>query len=91
MEIPMRRSRRSLELTRRRFLAGAGGLLALGLAGCSGAAGGSGEGGSSGEMRVIEHKYGRAGVEGEPKRIVSLGFQEHAFLYALGVKPVAVR
>lgn len=76
--------------TRREFLAGAGGLLVFGLAGCGGGAGGA-SGDGSGEARIVEHKYGSTEIEGEPGRVVSLGFQEHDFLFALGVAPVAVR
>ncbi len=65
----------------------------LGLAGCGGGAGGdeSGEEGGSGEARTVEHKFGETEVEGEPGRVVSIGYQEHDFLFALGVSPVAVR
>ncbi len=75
--------------TRREFLAGAGGLFVLGLAGCGGSGGESGD--SSGEARTVEHKYGSTEIEGEVGRVVSIGYQEHDFLFALGVSPVAVR
>jgi iron complex transport system substrate-binding protein len=77
-------------VTRREFLAGMGGLFVFGLAGCGGGAG-SEDSGGSGEARVVEHKYGRTEIEGRPERVVSIGYQEHDFLYALGVSPVAVR
>jgi iron complex transport system substrate-binding protein len=75
--------------TRGEFLAGAGSLFVLGLAGCGGGSGG--DGGGSGETRTVEHKFGSTEIEGEPGRVVSIGYQEHDFLYALGVSPVAVR
>lgn len=77
--------------TRREFLVGAGSLLLLGsgtLAGCGGGAGG---GASSGDTRTIEHKYGETEISGTPERIVSIGYQEHDFIFALGFAPVAVR
>ncbi|AHY45453.1 ABC-type Fe3+-hydroxamate transport system periplasmic component [Rubrobacter radiotolerans] len=79
-------------LSRREFLAGVGGMLVLGAAGCGGGSGGS-EGGSGGsaQTRTVEHKYGSTEIEGMPERVVSLGYQEHDYLYALGVSPVGVR
>lgn len=65
----------------------------LGAAGCGGGAvdrSGSGEGGLA-EARTIEHKFGSTEVSGELGRVVSIGYQEHDFLFALGVEPVAVR
>ncbi|QYJ16653.1 hypothetical protein Rxycam_02488 [Rubrobacter xylanophilus DSM 9941] len=72
--------------TRREFLAGVGALLLLLSAGCAG-----GGGGSQGGSRAVEHRYGVTRISGRPRRVVSLGYQEHDFLYALGIKPVAVR
>ncbi|MGH9186736.1 MAG: iron-siderophore ABC transporter substrate-binding protein [Acidimicrobiales bacterium] len=40
---------------------------------------------------TIEHKYGSTVISAEPERVVSLGFQEHDAILALGVTPVAVR
>lgn len=40
---------------------------------------------------TIEHKYGSTTIEAAPERVVSVGFQDHDFLLALGVKPVGVR
>ncbi|WP_119065977.1 iron-siderophore ABC transporter substrate-binding protein [Rubrobacter indicoceani] len=82
---------RAFGFTRRRFLYGAGGLILLGAAGCGSEASGGGESGSSGGSRAIEHKFGSTEVSGEPQRVVSIGYQEHDFLYALGVSPVAAR
>lgn len=77
--------------TRREFLIGAGSLLALGAAGCGGA-GGAGDGGeTSGASRTIEHKYGKTEISGEPRRVLSLGYQEHDAIFALGVTPIAAR
>jgi iron complex transport system substrate-binding protein len=80
------------DITRRDFLVG--GAAALLLAGCgSGGEGGSGGGTTSAASgtRTIEHKFGSTEVGGSPERVVSIGYQEHDFLYALGVSPVAVR
>jgi len=78
------------DLTRREFLIGMGSLLLL-APGC-----GSGEqtangGDASGGRRTIEHKFGTTEIQGTPERVVSLGFTEQDAIYALGVKPVAVR
>jgi iron complex transport system substrate-binding protein len=40
---------------------------------------------------TIEHKFGSTTVETEPQRVVSIGYNEHDFLLALGVVPVALR
>lgn len=40
---------------------------------------------------TIEHKYGSTEIPGEPTRVLSLGFQEHDAIFALGVEPIAVR
>lgn len=40
---------------------------------------------------TIEHKYGSTEITEEPQRVLSLGFTEHDFIFALGVEPVAVR
>lgn len=68
------------------------------LAGCGGGAGTAGGApapatpASGAAFPVtIEHKYGQTTVPAEPKRIVSIGYQEHDFIYALGGKPVGVR
>ena len=71
--------------TRREFLAGAAALLVL-PAGCAG-----GSGGASGGSRAVEHRYGVTRISGRPRRVISLGYQEHDALFALGVEPVAVR
>jgi iron complex transport system substrate-binding protein len=39
----------------------------------------------------VEHTFGTTTVEDQPERIVSIGYQEHDALYALGADPVAVR
>ncbi|WP_019874303.1 iron-siderophore ABC transporter substrate-binding protein [Sporichthya polymorpha] len=39
----------------------------------------------------IEHAWGTAVVESEPTRVLSLGYQDHDSILALGVKPIAVR
>jgi iron complex transport system substrate-binding protein len=40
---------------------------------------------------TIEHKFGATTITEEPQRVVSLGYQEHDTILALGVQPVAVR
>lgn len=40
---------------------------------------------------TLEHKFGSTTIESEPERVVSVGFHEQDWLYALGVAPVAVR
>lgn len=39
----------------------------------------------------IEHKFGSTEITAEPQRVLSLGFQEHDAILALGVEPIAVR
>ncbi len=39
----------------------------------------------------VEHKFGSTEIAEKPERVVSLGFQEHDTVFALGVEPVAVR
>lgn len=40
---------------------------------------------------TIAHRHGSTQIASEPKRVVTVGFNEHDFVLALGVKPVAVR
>jgi len=40
---------------------------------------------------TIEHTFGTTNIPAEPKRVLSLGFNEHDAILALGVKPIAVR
>jgi iron complex transport system substrate-binding protein len=40
---------------------------------------------------TIEHKFGATTIEEEPQRVLSLGFNEHDTIFALGVEPIAVR
>lgn len=40
---------------------------------------------------TIEHAFGSTTIEAEPERVVSLGFNDHDVLLALGVEPVAIR
>lgn len=75
-------------LSRRRFLAAAGGLLVLGAAGCAG--GQDAGGGVSGGGRTIEHKYGSTQVSGTPERVVTVGITDQDPVLALGVKPVGI-
>lgn len=72
-----------------------GAAAACGEGGSSGTGtGGSGEAGGSGEPAfpvTIEHQFGETEIEQAPERVVSLGYQEHDTIFALGVEPVAVR
>lgn len=74
-------------LTRRGFLAGtAGTLLALATAGC-------GDGAERQPESVgvtVTDKYGRTVVGADPQRVVSVGYNDHDALLALGVVPVGV-
>ncbi len=40
---------------------------------------------------TIEHKFGATDIVDVPERVLSLGYQEHDTVFALGVEPVAVR
>jgi iron complex transport system substrate-binding protein len=40
---------------------------------------------------AIEHVYGTTVIEKQPERVVSLGYEGHDNILALGVKPIAVR
>lgn len=81
------------DATRRQFLIGSASLVAL-LAGCSRpdaetlAPSGSGNGAFP---VTIRHKFGSTEIAEEPQRVLSLGYQEHDPIFALGVTPIAVR
>lgn len=74
--------------TRRGFLLGTAGILALGAAGCRG---GTTESPGGGNARVIEHKFGSTEISGKPSRVVTVGLTEQDYAIALGVVPVGVR
>ncbi|WP_291378930.1 ABC transporter substrate-binding protein [Demequina sp.] len=40
---------------------------------------------------TFEHKFGETTIESQPERIVTVGYHEQDWLYALGIAPVAVR
>lgn len=40
---------------------------------------------------AIEHKYGSTVIADAPERVLSLGYNEHDAIFALGVEPIAVR
>lgn len=83
---------RTNNVTRRKFLIGAGSLLFLGAIGCSGGnTGGGGGRTTSGQARTIQHKYGSTEVSGTPERVATVGFTDQDPVLALGVTPVAVR
>jgi iron complex transport system substrate-binding protein len=47
---------------------------------------------ATGEGSVtIQHKFGETTIDGEPERVVAVGFNDQDFALALGVKPVGVR
>lgn len=40
---------------------------------------------------TLEHKFGETTIASRPERVVSVGYHEQDWLYALGVAPIAVR
>lgn len=52
---------------------------------------GAGDAASRAFPVTIEHKFGRTEIPAQPTRVLSLGFQEHDAIFALGVTPIAVR
>ncbi|WP_406689220.1 iron-siderophore ABC transporter substrate-binding protein [Saccharopolyspora sp. ID03-671] len=77
---------------RRGFLAGATGLVAAGLAACSGGAtspGGATPSGPGFPVRV-PNRYGAADIQAAPQRVVSLGITDHDVLLPLGVIPAGL-
>ncbi|MGQ0680058.1 MAG: iron-siderophore ABC transporter substrate-binding protein [Actinomycetota bacterium] len=77
------------DLTRREFITG--GLAALLLAGCART---NDEVGDQAEAQAgfpvtIEHAYGSTEVPSEPKRIVTVGLNDHDPVFALGGRPLA--
>jgi ABC-type Fe3+-hydroxamate transport system substrate-binding protein len=51
-----------------------------------------GGGGGAGTFPItIEHKFGSTTIPERPDRVLSLGYQEHDAIFALGVTPIAVR
>ena len=80
------------DITRRKFLIGAGSLLFLGVTGCTGGSSGSGAGETtSDQARTVEHKYGSTEISGTPERVVTVGYTDQDPALALGIVPVAVR
>ncbi|NLE82052.1 MAG: iron-siderophore ABC transporter substrate-binding protein [Rhodococcus sp.] len=68
-------------LSRRGFLIASGGAMLAFAAACSSDSSGSG-GGATGA--TIEHKYGATEVPADPQRIVSVGYNDHDTVLALG-------
>lgn len=75
------------DVTRRRFLIGAGGMLLLAPYGC-GSDGGSQEG-ASGNTRTIEHPGGTSEVPMQPDRVVAISEVVAGHLASVGLLPVA--
>jgi len=75
-------------LTRRELLAGLGGLMVLGAAGCGG---GQGQRPETQDARTIKHKFRSVELPENPQRVAAVGFNEADFALALGVVPVGVR
>lgn len=50
-----------------------------------------GGGGASAFPVSIEHKFGSTEIPERPDRVLSLGYQEHDAIFALGVTPIAMR
>jgi len=81
---------------RRLFVAGIA-TVALVATGCGDQGGrtaatpGTTSGRSDGFPVTIAHKFGETRIERPPARVLSLGYQEHDAILALGVTPVAVR
>jgi iron-siderophore transport system substrate-binding protein len=67
----------------------AGALLAL--AGCGGDPEPSAAPSAAGFPVTVEHEYGTTRIEAPPERVVTVGYTDHDFALALGVRPVAVR
>ena len=63
--------------------------LMMSLAAC-GSDDGSSSSGGEGSV-TIKHKFGTTKVPENPKRIVTLGYNDHEFLLAMGVEPIAIR
>lgn len=66
-------------------------LLAAGCSGDDGSATGSSASGDGSFAVTIDHKFGTTEITEEPGRVLSLGYQEHDPILALGVTPIAVR
>lgn len=47
--------------------------------------------GAGGFPLTIDHKYGSTTIPKQPTRVVSVGYQDHDTMLALGVKPLGVR
>jgi iron complex transport system substrate-binding protein len=80
-------------LTRRRLLAGAGAMGALGLLpACGGGSAGTAAAPSAGGgfPLSVEHRNGTTEIPGAPQRVVTVGFSDQDPVLALGVRPVAV-
>ncbi|MBE9373223.1 ABC transporter substrate-binding protein [Saccharopolyspora sp. HNM0983] len=79
-------------LGRRSFLAGATGLIAAGLAACSGGGQGAGPDGPSGPGFPVSvpNRFGTAEIDRAPERVVSLGITDHDVLLALGIIPAGL-
>ena len=46
---------------------------------------------AAGDSVIVEHKFGETVVPADPKRVVTVGWNDQDFVLALGVRPVAAR
>ncbi|MEU0560844.1 ABC transporter substrate-binding protein [Dactylosporangium sp. NPDC006015] len=93
----MTRTPRPRTWSRRTALAAAALLAVTGLAACgddtkdSAAATPSGSAAPAAFPVTIEHKFGSTKIESEPKRVLTVGWNDQDFVLALGVTPVSTR
>lgn len=78
--------------TARRFVILLAGVLLLALAACGGGGQPAGEStAAAGDSNTVEHKFGETVVPADPKRVVTVGWNDQDFVLALGIVPVAAR
>lgn len=81
------------DLTRRRFVAGSLGLGAIILTGCGDDArdGASTTAATAAFPVTIDHEHGATTIPAEPRRVVTVGYNEQDFVLAVGVRPLGMR